>query len=107
MGYYSHNIHFFVASASLEGRRADALAAQNRLREAEAERAIVEAATNDQAFRTLPISSTNMAGSIVAIGNEVLSGEIAVQRKNALEATRRFARAVALEDGLIYTEPPD
>ena len=176
VGYYPHNIHFFVASASLEGRRADALkaadeltaktpvdmlrdpamggmvehlrlapiftkvrfslwdqvlaepappddlhyttamwhvsrglalAALNRLREAEAERAFVEAATNDQALKMLPISSTNTAGSLVAIGNEVLSGEIAVKRKNPSEATTRFARAVTLEDGLIYTEPPD
>src|SRR6185436_13176825 len=31
-GYYPHNIHFFVASASLEGRRADALKAAGDLR---------------------------------------------------------------------------
>ena len=31
-GYYPHNIHFFVASASLEGRRADALKAADDLR---------------------------------------------------------------------------
>jgi hypothetical protein len=32
VGYYTHNIHFFVASASMEGRRADALKAAEDLR---------------------------------------------------------------------------
>ena len=32
IGYYTHNIHFFVASAAMEGRRADALKAAEDLR---------------------------------------------------------------------------
>jgi tetratricopeptide (TPR) repeat protein len=32
VGYYPHNIHFFVASASMEGRRADALKAAEQVR---------------------------------------------------------------------------
>ena len=32
MGYYPHNIHFFVTTASLEGRRADALRAADEVR---------------------------------------------------------------------------
>lgn len=32
VGYYPHNIHFFVTSASLEGRRADALKAAGEVR---------------------------------------------------------------------------
>jgi tetratricopeptide (TPR) repeat protein len=32
IGYYPHNIHFFVASASMEGRRADALRAAEDVR---------------------------------------------------------------------------
>ncbi len=32
MGYYPHNIHFFVTTASMEGRRADALRAADRVR---------------------------------------------------------------------------
>jgi len=58
-------------------------------------------------LKKMPISSTNMAGSVIAIGYEVLSGEIAVKQKNATEATARFKQAVTLEDGLTYTEPPD
>jgi len=175
-GYYPHNIHFLVASASLEGRRAEALraadelkaktyaemlrdpamggmvqhmhlapiftkvrfsqwdevlaepapaadlhymaamshiarglahAAQGRIKEAEAERTAMEASKDDAALKTMPISSTNMAGAVVAIGYEVLSGEIAARQKNVAEATKCFRQAVALEDGLTYTEPPD
>jgi tetratricopeptide (TPR) repeat protein len=175
-GYYPHNIHFLVASASLEGRRAEALraadelkakthaemlrdpamgsmvqhmhlapiftkvrfsqwdevlaepapaadlhymaamshiarglahAAQGRIKEAEAERTAMEASRDEAALKTMPISSTNMAGAVVAIGYEVLSGEIAARQKNVAEATKRFRQAVALEDGLTYTEPPD
>jgi tetratricopeptide (TPR) repeat protein len=32
MGYYPHNIHFFVTTASMEGRRADALRAADEVR---------------------------------------------------------------------------
>jgi len=37
----------------------------------------------------------------------VLSGEIAAKQKNAALAAKHYAQAVALEDGLTYTEPPD
>jgi len=33
VGYYPHNIHFFVTSASMEGRRADALKAADEVRD--------------------------------------------------------------------------
>jgi tetratricopeptide (TPR) repeat protein len=176
VGYYPHNIHFLVASASLEGRRTAALqaaddlkanthadmlrdpamgamvqhmhlapiftkvrfslwdqvlaeplpendltymaamshvarglahAAQGRVKEALAERAAMEAAKDDETLKKTPVSSTNMAAAVIAIGYEVLSAEIAVRQKNPAEATRRFREAVALEDGLTYTEPPD
>jgi tetratricopeptide (TPR) repeat protein len=175
-GYYPHNIHFFVASASLEGRRADALkaadelratvhtdmlrdpgfggmmqhmqltplftrvrfnlwddvlaepappedliylramwhvarglahAAQGRVDQADAERKALTALKDSESLKTLPISSTNIGGAVVAIGYEVLSAEIAARRKRVAEAVKHFAQAVALEDGLTYTEPPD
>jgi tetratricopeptide (TPR) repeat protein len=175
-GYYPHNIHFFVASASLEGRRADALkaaddvrakvhadmmrdpamggmmqhmyltplftkvrfgvwdqvlaepapaddlpyaramwhvarglahAAQSRLKEAEAERIAIAAFKDDAALKTVYVSSVNTGLNVVAIGYEVLAGEIAAKRKNAAEAAKHYAQAVALEDGLTYMEPPD
>jgi len=175
-GYYPHNIHFFVASASFEGRRADALkaadqvratvhpemmrdpaiggamqhmdltpiftrarfglwddvlaekappedlpylvamwhglrglayAAKGELKEAEGERTAMAALKDDAAFKTMPISSSNNGAAVVAIGYEILSGEIATKRKRAAEAVEHFKKAVALEDDLIYMEPPD
>jgi hypothetical protein len=176
VGYYPHNIHFLVASTSLEGRRdaalkaADelkakthsdmlrdpamgamiqhmqlapiftkarfglwdqvlaepapapdlpymvamshvargmALAAQGKVKEAEAELAAVAPLKDDEALKTTPISSTNFAGSVIGIGYEVLGAQIAASRKDAALAARRFQLAVALEDDLTYTEPPD
>jgi tetratricopeptide (TPR) repeat protein len=176
VGYYPHNIHFFVASASMEGRRADALkaaeevrgkmhgdmlrdpgmggmvqhmnltplytkirfgmwddvlaepappdglpfmqamwhtarglahAAKGNVKDAETERAAVAAVKDDQALKTMGISSVNNASAIVAIGYEVLAGEIETRRRRADQASRHFAQAVALEDDLTYMEPPD
>jgi tetratricopeptide (TPR) repeat protein len=176
VGYYPHNIHFFVASASMEGRQADALkaademrakmhgdmlrdpamggmvqhmnmtplytkvrfgmwdavlaepappenlpfmsamwhtarglahAAQGRVKEAETERAAVAAIKDDEALKTLGVSSVNVASAIVAIAHEVLSGEIEARKRRADQAARHFAQAAALEDDLTYMEPPD
>ena len=175
-GYYPHNYHFLVTSASLEGRRTDALkaadnvrakvhtdmmrdpamggmmqhmhlaplyakvrfslwdqvlaepvpaddlryeramshaarglahAAQGRVKEAEAERAALAALKDEEGLETAYVSSVNTAASVVAIGYEVLSGEIAAKQKNAAQAAKHYAQAVALEDGLTYMEPPD
>ena len=176
VGYHVHNIHFFTASASMEGRRADALraadevrakahpdmmrdpsmgpmiqhmaltplftrlrfglwadvlaepappddvpyvraiwhlarglahAAEGRLAEAEQERAAAEALKDEPALITAYVSSVNTASSVVAIGYEVLLGEIAARRRRVADAAAHFAAAVRLEDGLIYMEPPD
>jgi tetratricopeptide (TPR) repeat protein len=176
VGYYPHNIHFFVASASMEGRQADALkaaeevrgkmhadmlrdpgmggmvqhmsltplytkvrfgmwdevladpappdnlpfmaamwhtarglayAAKGQVKEAETERAAVAAVKDDPALKTTGVSSVNFASSIAAIAHEVLSGEIEARKRRADQAAQHFARAVALEDDLIYMEPPD
>jgi Flp pilus assembly protein TadD len=37
----------------------------------------------------------------------MLAAEIAAARKNSREAVRLMTRAVAIEDGLLYSEPPD
>jgi tetratricopeptide (TPR) repeat protein len=176
VGYYPHNIHFFVAAASMEGRQADALKAadevrarmhgdmlrdpgmggmvqhmnlsplytrmrfgmwdailaepappsdlpfttamwhvarglaytgQGKLGDAETERAAVAAVKDEPSLKTLGISSANFAASIVAIGHEVLAGEIETRKRSADRAMSHFAKAVALEDGLTYMEPPD
>jgi hypothetical protein len=99
------DLHYMVAMSHVA--RGLALAAQGKLQEADAELAAAAQFRDEEALKKMPISSTNFAGPVVGIGIEVLSGEIAARRKNAAEAARRYAQAVALEDDLTYTEPPD
>src|SRR5215218_4538420 len=53
------------------------------------------------------VSNVNAASTIVAIADEVLSGEIRAAQRRTSEAMKHFAAAVTLEDGLTYMEPPD
>jgi tetratricopeptide (TPR) repeat protein len=176
VGYYPHNIHFFVTSASMEGRRADALKAATemqskshpdmvrdpamgsmiqhfqltplftmvrfglwdqvlaqpapaddlrymkgmwhaarglalvagkRLPDAEKERTALAALKDDPALEKLYISSVNAASNVLDIAYELLSGELATRQRRVPDAVSHFDRAVALEDGLTYMEPPD
>lgn len=54
-----------------------------------------------------PLFSPNTARSVLAIGPEILAGEIAAAKGKFDEAIRYLDRAVRLEDGLIYTEPSE
>lgn len=51
--------------------------------------------------------SPNTAGQVLAIGPEVLAGEIAAARGQFDAAVAHLERAVRLEDGLVYTEPAE
>jgi tetratricopeptide (TPR) repeat protein len=44
---------------------------------------------------------------LIDIATEILAGEIALARGRQDEGLARLARAVALQDGLTYNEPPD
>jgi tetratricopeptide (TPR) repeat protein len=94
-------------TAMSHAARGRAYAATGKLAEAEAERKSVAALRNEPSLGTLYVSSVNPASSIVAIADEVLAGEIDARRRRTASAIRHFADAVALEDGLIYMEPPD
>jgi len=94
-------------SAMWHTARGLAHAAQGRVKDAETERAAVAAIKDDPALKTLGVSSVNVASAIVAIGHEVLAGEIEAKKRRADQASVHFAKAVALEDDLIYMEPPD
>ena len=47
------------------------------------------------------------AGTLLTIASDILAGEMAASRRNWDEALVRLERAVRLEDGLLYNEPPD
>jgi tetratricopeptide (TPR) repeat protein len=82
-------------------------AAGGRLGDAENELAAATSLRSEPSLKTLGVSSVNFASSIVAIACETLAGEIATKRRRAGDAAKHFAAAVALEDDLIYMEPPD
>ncbi|MCP4205093.1 MAG: hypothetical protein GY769_24555 [bacterium] len=47
------------------------------------------------------------ARKLLTIADEIVAGEIAAKEGRALEGLARLERAVRLEDGLLYNEPPD
>ena len=51
--------------------------------------------------------SPNTAAGIIAIGPEVLAGELAAVKGDYDKAVAHLGRAVRLEDGLVYTEPTE
>jgi tetratricopeptide (TPR) repeat protein len=71
-------------------------------RELEALRKVLTDDTLDQ-----PLLSPSTARAILAIGPEVLAGEIAASRGQYDRAIAHLATAVRLEDALVYTEPSE
>ena len=87
--------------------RGSALAAQGRFDQAVAEGAALQAIAADAALAKMPQFSLNPPDKIVAVAVEVLDGDIAARQKQFDRAIAHFDRAIRLEDGLTYTEPPD
>jgi tetratricopeptide (TPR) repeat protein len=83
-----------------------ALVAKGRLDEADAELAALRLLLPDPSLDG-PLFSPNTARAVLAIGPEVLAGEIAAARKAYDRAVAHLDRAVRLEDGLVYTEPAE
>ncbi len=84
-----------------------ALAALGRLEEAAGELKRLQQIAADPAMAELVLFSPNPAADILAIAPEVLAGELAARRKDYARAIAHLDRAVRLEDGLAYIEPPD
>jgi tetratricopeptide (TPR) repeat protein len=83
-----------------------ALVAKGRLDEAERALAEVRRIARDEAL-DYTMFSTNSAARIFAIAPEVLAGELSAARKDYDAAIAHLARAVRLEEGLVYTEPSE
>ncbi len=84
-----------------------ALAATNRLDEADAELALLRTLVNDPTLKGQATFSTNTGYAIMRIAPEVVAGEIAARRKDWDRALLHLERAVRYEDALIYQEPSD
>lgn len=86
--------------------RGRALAATGKLREAEAELALVHAAATDHRLAGVKLEF-NESPTILGIAEHVLAGNIANARGDHAAAVNHLRRAAAIEDGLTYGEPPD
>jgi tetratricopeptide (TPR) repeat protein len=87
--------------------RGSAFAAKGQVDQAEQERKALEAIAADPALVKMTPFSLNPPDKIVAVAVAVLTGDLAARRKQSDVAIAHFDRALRLEDGLSYTEPPD
>jgi tetratricopeptide (TPR) repeat protein len=83
-----------------------ALVATKQLAEADKALAEVRRIAADKRLE-YPLFSPNTAANILAVAPEVLAGELAAARKSYDLAVAHLARAVRLEDSLVYTEPSE
>ena len=87
--------------------RGVAFARTGKTQEAAAELAIVRAAVKDEANEKLLLAgNTATAATLIAIGEAHLAGELAAASGDTQGAVAALERAVALQDALIYMEPP-
>jgi tetratricopeptide (TPR) repeat protein len=98
------------ANAFLRGAwhyaRGLAYAARQQLSMAEDELSALRAILDDQSLDQQLLSPTT-ARSVLAVGPEVLAGEIAAARGQFEAAIAHLSTAVRLEDSLVYTEPSE
>jgi tetratricopeptide (TPR) repeat protein len=87
--------------------RGTAYAAKGDSERARGEEAALTAIASNPELAKMPNFSLNPPQKIVALGLEVLKGEIAARQKQYDAAIAHFDRAVRLEDAMTYTEPPD
>jgi tetratricopeptide (TPR) repeat protein len=79
---------------------------KNQVEDAEKELAALKPIASNKAL-DFPLFSPNSAAAIMAVGPEVLAGEIAARKKDFDSAILHLERAVRLEDALVYTEPSE
>ncbi len=87
--------------------RGTAYAAKGDSERARGEEAALTAIASNPELAKMPNFSLNPPQKIVALGLEVLKGEIAARQKQYDAAIAHFDRAVRLEEAMTYTEPPD
>lgn len=86
--------------------RTRAFAAQGALREAELELSKLKKIAKAPIFETGILAGLNPVSRVLAIGVEQAIGAVALAQKDAPKAIVHFEKAVALQDSLIYIEPP-
>ena len=86
--------------------RAVAFAAKKDFTQADRELAALRQLRRDPRMESVTIWDLNRATTLLDIGIEVASGEIALARGDAATAVRHFRRGVQIEEELTYDEPP-
>ena len=87
--------------------RGIAYARERKLEEATQELRQVRTIAADSRLKEIRIWGLNPTSSLAKIATAVLQGEIAAARNNIKTAVAQLRKAIAIEDGLIYGEPPD
>jgi len=87
--------------------RGIAYARRGKLKEARAELAEVRSIAADPGLAPLRIWGLNPMTSLAEIAAAVLQAEIAAAGGDTKTAVAELRKAIAIEDGLIYGEPPD
>lgn len=87
--------------------RGIAYARGQKLREANQELRRVREIATDARLEEIRICGLNPTSSLAAIAAAVLRAEIAAARKDIKTAVAQLREAIAIEDSLIYGEPPD
>jgi tetratricopeptide (TPR) repeat protein len=87
--------------------RGTAFAAKGRVDDAQQELAALQKILADPELAKMPSFSQNSAAVILRVAGEVLTGDLAMRRKDFVVAIASFDRAVRLEEAMVYTEPPD
>jgi tetratricopeptide (TPR) repeat protein len=80
---------------------------EGKLKEAKAELGRVRTIAVDPRLAPLRIWGLNPMSSLTEIAAAVLHAEIAAARNDTKTAVAELRKAIAIEDGLIYGEPPD
>jgi tetratricopeptide (TPR) repeat protein len=86
--------------------RAMAFIAKDDLSSAEKELKPLKKILSNKDLENLVIWDINSAVSLIKIAYEVTSGELEAKKKNYADAIAHLKKAVELEDGLRYDEPP-
>lgn len=80
---------------------------KNNIRMAKAEFLRLDVLTYDKSLEKMTIWEINSMSSIVQIASNVLHAEILASERNYTQSINLLKKAVVIEDGLNYNEPPD
>ncbi len=87
--------------------RGMAFSAKKQFDNASAEIGRLRKLATDPEVSKMTLWSVNSVGQVLSIGLAVLEGDLAARREDYEKSVMLLDKAVRLEDGLVYTEPPD